>query len=219
MTTEGAAPLTAMRRTAEPGVVLWWLPVGAGGHVVRHTSRWWELVEAARDHRVPRPLFHAALEATAGGHRFVIEMAPRWPAPKGADRGVVVTGPVGLRALGQSRLFRYEVRCWQDGLLPDREWALGGPVTVARDEETAQLLIRHTHDVPALTWGRHVPPSKDMWNSNSVVSWLLQGAGVPSVSALLPPGGGRAPGWAAGLALAQPEDVESATLRGQRCRQ
>ena len=188
----------------DPGVVLWWLPVGAGGRVVRHTSRWWELVEAVRDHREPRPLFHAALEATADGHRFVIEMAPQWAAPKASDRGVVVTGPVGVRSLGRSRLFRYEVRCWREGLLPDRASAVGGPVTVAWDEDTARLLIRHTRDVPPLTWGRRVPPSTDMWNSNSLVSWLLRAAGVPDVTTLSPPDGGRAPGWGAGLAVDVP---------------
>jgi hypothetical protein len=49
-------------RTTRPlapdaGVVLWWLPVGAGGHVVRHTSGWWELLDAFRAHRAPQPLF------------------------------------------------------------------------------------------------------------------------------------------------------------------
>jgi hypothetical protein len=182
-------------------VVLWWLPVGAGGHVVRHTSRWWELLAARRAHRIPRPLFHAALEVSVGGQRHVIEMAPNWGGPPAADRGVVVTGPVGLRVLGRSRLFRYEVRCWRDGTIPDREWAVGGPVVLTPDEATAQSLLDHIHRVPALTWGRTVPPSGEMWNSNSLVAWLLGVSAVPT-SGLTPPAGGWAPGWAAGVALA-----------------
>ena len=114
-------------------VVLWWLPVGAGGHVVRHTSWWWELLDAHRAHRPRQPLFHAALEVSVAGHRHVIEMAPNWGGPPGVDRGVVLTGPVGLRVLGRSQLFRYEVRCWRDGTIPDRAWAVGGPVLVTDD--------------------------------------------------------------------------------------
>jgi hypothetical protein len=205
-------------RVAVPGIVLWWLPVGAGGHVVRHTSRWWELLDAHRAHRPPRPLFHAALEVTSDGQRYVIEMGPQWAGPKGQDRGVIVTGPVGLPALGRSTLFRYEVRCGRDGSLPDRDWAVGGPVTVADDQGTAQTLLRRIHDVPVLTWGRQVPPTEDMWNSNSLVSWLLAVSGVVPVADLLPPDGGRAPGWAAGLALATDAPIRATAKRGERTR-
>jgi hypothetical protein len=127
-------------------------------------------------------------------------MAPNWGGPPQKDRGVAVTGPVGLRVLGRSRLFRYEVRCWRQGTLPDREWAVGGAVTVATDNATAQSLLQHTRQVPALTWGRQVPTSGDMWNSNSLVAWLLGVSGVPLTDPS-PPAGGRAPGWAAGVAL------------------
>ena len=41
-----------------------------------------------------------------------------------------------------------------------------------------------------------------MWNSNSLVAWLLATSGH-DVTSLAPPGGGRAPGWTAGLELAQ----------------
>lgn len=186
---------------------MWWLPVGAGGHVVRHTSRWWEQLDAFRARRAPQQLFHGALEVVSGGHRYIIEMAPQWAGPKGKDRGVVVTGPVGLRVLGRSKFFRYEVRCWRNGTLPDREWAVGGPVTVADDEESARTILRHIREVPALTWGRQVKPSRDMWNSNSLVSWLLAVSQAP-IADLSPPAGGRAPGWAAGLALIEARPSE-----------
>jgi hypothetical protein len=193
-------PHTGSHVAEGTAVVLWWLPVGAGGHVVRHTSWWWELLDAHRAHRPPQPLFHAALEVSVGGHRHVIEMAPNWGGPPAVDRGVVTTGPVGLRVLGRSRLFRYEVRCWRDGTLPDRAWAIGGPVLVTNDGFTAQSLLDHIHEVPALTWGRTVPPSGEMWNSNSLIAWLLRVSGVP-ICHLHPPAGGRAPGWAAGAAV------------------
>jgi hypothetical protein len=194
------APHDDTHPAATSGIVLWWLPVGAGGHVVRHTSWWWELLDAHHTHRAPRPLFHAALEVYTGGDRYVIEMAPQWGGPKATDRGVAATGPVGLSALGRSRFFRYEVRCWRNGDLPDRQWAIGGPVTITGDDATARALLAHVAEVPELTWGRRVPPTADMWNSNSLVSWLLGTTGVPTVD-LSPPEGGRAPGWDAGTAL------------------
>ena len=40
-----------------------------------------------------------------------------------------------------------------------------------------------------------------MWNSNSLIPWLLAGSGH-DVDALVPPAGDRAPGWGAGLARA-----------------
>ena len=52
------------------------------------------------------------------------------------------------------------------------------------------------HRVPTLVWGRDELGTGEMWNSNSVIAWLLAGTGG---SAMEPPVGGRAPGWAAGL--------------------
>jgi hypothetical protein len=40
-----------------------------------------------------------------------------------------------------------------------------------------------------------------MWNSNSVVAYVLARAGVDAED-LAPPGNGRAPGWRAGLTVA-----------------
>jgi hypothetical protein len=40
-----------------------------------------------------------------------------------------------------------------------------------------------------------------MWNSNSVISWLLVRSGVP-IDDIAAPGRGRAPGWDAGIAIA-----------------
>jgi hypothetical protein len=41
----------------------------------------------------------------------------------------------------------------------------------------------------------------EMWNSNSVISWLLVRSGVP-MDGIEAPGQGRAPGWDAGIAIA-----------------
>ena len=177
---------------------LWWLPVGAGGVIVAHTSRWWELMSAWRDHRTPLQLVHAALEVLTGGERYVIEMTPQWGQPRTAS-GVVATGPVGRPALGRFRMFRYVVRAWPNGVLPDRAYAVAAPTSIPLGRTQAQGLLDTLPDVPLHTWGRAVPPSTDMWNSNSLIAWALRRAGVDA-GTLAPPAGCRAPGWAAGLA-------------------
>jgi hypothetical protein len=41
-----------------------------------------------------------------------------------------------------------------------------------------------------------------MWNSNSIIAWVLRSAGI-DVHLIDPPRGGRAPGWLAGLRAAE----------------
>lgn len=185
-------------------VQLWWLPVGAGGHVVVHTSRWWERFHALLEHRPEQPLFHSALIVIRAREEYVIEMAPAW-GKHSPSHGVVASGPVGLRFLGRLRLFRYEVRCWRQGILPDRQYAVESPVVFPLTDAAAANLLARTAAVPPHIWGRPVNGSTqtggatDMWNSNSLTSWLLQGAGLDAAR-IGPPRGGRAPGWAAGIA-------------------
>lgn len=188
---------------SDPGsyLLLWWLPVGAGGHVVIHTSRWWELADASAHRRRPQPLFHAALELFVDGHRDIIEMAPAWGTTS-RDGGVVATGPVGARALGRTRFFRYEVRCWRNGILPDRAWAVGYPVRFDLTPERARVIPSHVAAVPTFVWGADPLRVGDMWNSNSLASWVLTRSGIDA-SALRPPAEGRAPGWESGIAAAR----------------
>ena len=65
------------------------------------------------------------------------------------------------------------------------------------DPDRARRLLALVPDVPPLTWGRDELHAGDMWNSNSVVAWLLVGSGIDA-TAIAPPQGGRAPGWSAG---------------------
>jgi hypothetical protein len=186
--------------TAPSGVDLYWLPLGAGGRVVPRCGRAYERLSALRQHRPAQPLFHAALEVTHGGTRWVVEMAPAWNDP-GHDHGVVQSGPVGLRPLGRFAAFRYEVRCWPDGTIPDLAWAVDGAQRLSDDDEVASALLERLHDVPPLTWGRDEIGAGDMWNSNGMVAWLLASSGLEAD--LVPPRGGRAPGWSSGLRLAR----------------
>ncbi|QGU04576.1 hypothetical protein [Corynebacterium comes] len=180
---------------------LWWLPVGAGGHFVVHTSHWWEVMTARREHRPPQPLFHAALEVFDGEAGHVIEMTPAW-GQKVEARGVVATGPVGAGFLGRSRLFRYEVRCWRDGVIPDRDFAVGEASLIRLTGREVSDMLARTAEVPPLTWGRDEVGIGDMWNSNSLIAWLLHTGGIDARS-FAPPDPGRAPGWLAGIVVAE----------------
>jgi hypothetical protein len=61
--------------------------------------------------------------------------------------------------------------------------------------------------VPTPVWGRDELGTGEMWNSNSLVAWLLARASIPTRD-LAPPGQGRAPGWNAGLVVAARSAVQ-----------
>lgn len=189
----------------EDGVYLFWIPLGAGGSgVVRASGRLYERSMAWRQRRRTLDLYHTALIVRAGGRDWVVETM--WPSPSGdpAGRGVVVQAPVFTRLLGWTRWFRYEVRVWRDGSLPDADHAVGGPRLLASDPAVSARVLGLAQTAPHLIWGRDQSRVGEMWNSNSVVSWLLAVAGVDLSGASAPPGG-RAPGWGAGSAVAQRE--------------
>jgi hypothetical protein len=127
-------------------------------------------------------------------------MGPVW-GNAAAERGVVVEGPVGLPALGQLRLFRYEVRAWRGGSIPDLTFAVGEPTVMSRDPARAANLLALVRQVPPLTWGRDELGLGEMWNSNSLVAWLLLRSGH-DLRHTRPPPRGRTPGWRSGIALA-----------------
>ncbi len=187
-------------RSLPASLDLYWIPLGAGDPlpIVRWNGRLYEAVDARRHHRQRCALYHAALEVVANELRYVIEMAPAWRGGTD-DRGAVVQGPVGARWLGRSRYFRYEVRRWRDGVIPDRRYAVGGAQRLSSDALTSQLVLGSVDAFPAATWGRDEQRLGDMWNSNSLIAWLLVRAGLDMTS-IRPPSEGRAPGWAAGLA-------------------
>jgi hypothetical protein len=182
-------------------VDLFWLPLGAGGHFVRFNGRVYELVRARREQRLPLDLYHTALEVTVPEGRFVIENA--WPIPDlhGADRGVTVDGPVWNRYLGRFRIFRYEVRRWLGGTIADRAEAVASPERISSDEDRSRTVLALADHVPPYVWGRDDLRVGEMWNSNSVISWLLATAGLPAAD-IRPPAGGRAPGWITGVLVA-----------------
>ncbi len=186
---------------AGPGVDLYWLPLGAGGHSVRLNGRVFEAVAARLDRRPPCDLYHSALEVCVPEARYVIEMAPVRDA-SGAERGVVAEGAVGSRWAGRFRIFRYELRSWRGGIIPDADEAVGSPVRLTDDPGSAQRVLDLVPQVPTPVWGRDELGAGEMWNSNSLISWLLVRSGLP-VESIRAPAGGRAPGWRAGLVVAR----------------
>jgi hypothetical protein len=187
--------------SSSSAVSLYWLPLGAGGHCVRLNGRIFEALSARMQRRAARDLYHSALEVELGSSRYVIEMAPVWNE-RAKERGVVAEGPVGNRLAGRSRFFRYEIRCWLDGRIPDVDEAVDSPQCLTTDPVCAERILELVHEVPTLVWGRDELGTGDMWNSNSLVSWLIARSAI-SCSRIAPPAGGRAPGWDAGLVIAR----------------
>jgi hypothetical protein len=199
--------MSGARQVREPGdaagctaaVDLYWIPLGAGAHVVRISGKLFEAASALVERRSRFDLYHSALVVSLPEGRFVIEQAPV-PDRCGERRGVVAQGPVGMRWLGRFRVFRYEIRCWRDGQIPDIDRAVGSPVRLTDDVEVAEAILDLLPSIPTPVWGRDEFETGEMWNSNSVVSWVLARAGV-RVETIHPPANGRAPGWDAELAI------------------
>jgi hypothetical protein len=179
-------------------VDLYWLPLGAGGHSVRLNGQVFESVTAWIARRPPRDLYHSALIVRVPGGRFVIEQGP----VVGSTGDVVFEGAVGSRRAGRLRLFRYELRCSRDGTIPDIAEAVDSPRRLTDDSRVAQRVLELVADVPRATWGRDELGTGGMWNSNSVVSWLIECSGLDAAT-IRPPAGGRALGWDAGVIVAR----------------
>jgi hypothetical protein len=189
------------------GIDLYWLPLGAGGHSVRWNGRVFEWLAARLDRRDRCDLYHSALQVYVPEARFVIEQAPVWREE--AERGVVAEGVVGVRALARLPLFRYEIRCWREGLIPDLDEAVESPQRLSDDPDCARRLLELVPEVPTPVWGRDELRAGEMWNSNSTISWLIARSGL-DVESIPLPRGGRAPGWHAGVVIAHRQQGDAA---------
>ena len=194
-------------------VDLYWLPLGAGGHFVRLNGRLYEALAARLQRRRAYDLYHSALQVELPEGTFVIEQAPvhDW---SGKDRGVVAEGAVGTLWAGRFRIFRYEIRLWRGGHIPDVAEAVDSPRPLTNDEPRARRVLDVVRQVPTPVWGRDELATGEMWNSNSVIAWTLARSGIDT-EPIQPPAGGRAPGWQAGLVVARRRDraaKETATL-------
>jgi hypothetical protein len=185
-------------------VDLYWLPLGAGGHIVRLNGRVYERLAAWIKRRPACDLYHSALQVEVAEGTFVIEQTPV-PDLSGKQRGVVAEGPVGSRWAGRFRIFRYEIRLWRNGHIPDVAEAVDSPRRRTNDEDRARRLLDLIAQIPTPVWGRDELGAGEMWNSNSVIAWVIARCGIDTES-IKPPRGGRAPGWQAGLVVAQRQE-------------
>jgi hypothetical protein len=201
--------------TPGTGIDLYWLPLGAGGHSVRWNGRVFERFAARIGGRDRCDLYHSALQVYLPKARFVIEQAPVWREED--ERGVVAEGAVGARALGCLSLFRYEVRRWRDGVIPDIDEAVESPQRLSGDTDCARRLLKLVPEVPTPVWGRDELRAGEMWNSNSTISWLIARSGL-DVESIALPRRGRAPGWHAGIVVARRQQVEARSRRTWRPR-
>jgi len=77
-----------------PAVGLYWIPLGAGGYVVRLSGELYEALKALVEHRPRLDLCHSALQIWLPGDRFVIECAAILNL-RGEERGVWPEGRSG----------------------------------------------------------------------------------------------------------------------------
>ena len=189
------------RAVGAAAVDLYWLPLGAGGHFVRLNGRIYEAVAARLQRRPAYDLYHSALQVEIPEGRYVIEQTPV-PDLSGRDRGVVAGGAVGSHWAGRFRIFRYEIRLWLGGNIPDVAEAVDSPRRLSDAEACAHRVLELVPQVPTPLWGRDELGTGEMWNSNSVIAWVIARSAIEA-DAIRPPVGGRAPGWNAGLEVAR----------------
>jgi hypothetical protein len=140
----------------QAAVDLYWLPLGAGGHSVRLNGKVFEAVVSLLERRRPLDLYHSALEVRVPEGRYVIESAAV-PDADAQARGVVGSGPVGSRWAGRFRIFRYEIRCWRDGVVPDLGEAVESPQRLTEDEAVARRLAARAQR-PGCGLDQHAQP-------------------------------------------------------------
>ncbi len=78
--------------------------------------------------------------------------------------------------------------------IPDVAEAVDSPQRMTDDPGLVQRLWDAVPGLPRLVWGRDELGAGDMWNSNSVISWLLARSGLDAESIRPPAGGARRAG-------------------------
>jgi len=93
--------------------------------------------------------------------RFVIEQAPvrDSTARSAASSQKARSERAGLAAFG----FRYEVRRWRNGVIPDVAEAVESPQRLSDDLLQAHRLLDLVPSVPTPVWGRDEFGTGEMW--------------------------------------------------------
>jgi hypothetical protein len=97
----------------------------------------------------------------------------------------------------------------QNGTPAHRFASRDSPHRLSDDRGCARRLLDLVPQVPTPVWGRDELRAGEMWNSNSLISWLIARSGLDVESIALPPDG-RAPGWQAGIVIARRQQAQAA---------
>ena len=98
-------------------------------------------------------------------------------------------------------------------MIPDLAEAVESPRRLSTDSDCTRRLLELVPQVPTPVWGRDELHAGEMWDSNSLISWLIVRGGL-DIESIHPPPGGRAPGWRAGIVTALRQQPEVAQPRG-----
>ena len=189
------------------------------------------LLAAARRRRTLRAIQRAHLRSGRGASRAADRLRPlplraRRARAGGAirDRAGASTGPRRNQArcrrrrrgrhpwAGRFRIFRYEVRRWRDGVIPDIAEAVESPQRLTNDPGRAQRVLDLAPGARPSSGAATSSGTGEMWNSNSFIAWLLARSGLDAGS-IRPPAGGRAPGPSPDLRFASLMDMDFAVSR------
>ena len=89
---------------------------------------------------------------------------------------------------------------------------MDSPVPISADVAVIRHVMALLGEVPTPVWGPDELHTGEMWNSNSVISWVLDQAGLLD-RAGMPPRAGHAPGWDAGVIVAHREQPRRRKVR------
>lgn len=181
------------------GIDLFWIPLGAGGNFVPLNGRVYEAIEAALQRRPRYDLYHSGLVVVVPDGRYTIEQTPA--RPHGEKRGVVGIGPIGGHWIAHWHLFRYELRRWRDGVIPDIGEAVDSPQRLSSDPAVAKRLLDLLPEVPFLCGAATSSAAVTCGTRTRKLPGCLPARALMSIPSSRPPGG-RAPGWHAGLVAA-----------------
>ncbi|MEM9073776.1 MAG: hypothetical protein AAGE52_35120 [Myxococcota bacterium] len=145
-----------------------------------------------------RTFYHSALEVqrVENGEcvRYVIELQNYVEGAQAQqDVGQVLSGGFGpFVSAFAGRI--YGIRKWKNGEIEDIDTAAPNPRVVTDDCNAVDRVLALVTQIPTHDYGTD-------WTSNSVISWLLERAGL-NPNTLPPPPGGIRPGWEEGAAAA-----------------
>ena len=172
--------------TAEPTAVtaaaveLYWIPLGAGGHCVRFNGRIFEALDAAR--RAPSALRPLPRGARRPARRPALHDRARRRRRTPTRRAAASSAPAPSAAATSAGCACFATRFAAGEADRSPTWTTrsAGRCRLTTDPGVARRLLDLVAAVPRPVWGRDELDAGEMWNSNSVIAWLVATAGLPA---------------------------------------